>query len=74
MYYYAVKVQKRFFPAPATGDLPGRRLHRDPVPYLEALQRAERAAHRSCAKASGGRKGQWRVVRHGDTFIKEKQP
>lgn len=26
------------------------------------------------SEASGGRKGQWRVVRHGDTFIKEKQP
>lgn len=77
MMYYAVFSEKRYWPAPAINgwrDLPGRRLHRDPVPYLEALQRAERAAHRSCAKASGGRKGQWRVVRHGDTFIKEKQP
>lgn len=75
MMYYAVHVEKEYFAAPAVNgwrDLPGLRLHKDPLPYLEAMKIAERAAIKSCAKASGGRKGQWHVVRHGDVFVKER--
>lgn len=72
MMYYAVR-HSNVYSVVAVGDFSfGLRLHKNPMSKQDALGVAERAAIRSCAKASGGRKGQWRVVRHGDVFVKER--